>query len=361
MICDLCQEWSRAEERCDQCGHEIRTRPAPPRQEVPAPFPPRGCVPFDHAMAPLRARHHGAIVAVQEWALAAGRPLDRDVAALCLDVLEKDREEEWIRLDRRDVAWLLRGRMHNETSIADTRLPEGWVGDVWTVLRFLVETGRLDPASDPPGPLLEPLQCYGGLDADGWPRPEGVDVDFPCQCYFPHDPDCPPELGQHEVGRDREDGTEFVVRARMVNRSEDVPMSAFGPLTKLARRLRARNSYYIVALDQFFFVGTVPATKRTPELWIYRFAPELRRGFAPVVVDEHGSAFRAKRNRTYKAGFRWQAIDDEQAAWVCGLASWTFDRPRPGDWVPDPDDPDSDDESEAGPPVLVRPPSYGGS
>lgn len=131
-------------------------------------------------------------------------------------------------------------------------------------------------------------------------------------------------------------------------------MSAFRPLSKLARRLRARNSFFIVALDQFFHVGTIPATKRTSLLWIYRFGPEMRRGFDPLVLDEHGNAFLAKRNRSYKAGFRWQPIDDRLAVEVCGLASWTFRRPEPGAWLPDDDDADVGDGPTG---VVVVPPA----
>ena len=331
MICDLCHEDSNAAERCDHCGHRMRVRPASPRQEVPGPFPPRGRRDFGAEMAPLRARHRAELAALAQWTLGEGRPHDADVAALCLDVLDDQRGDGGVRLDRRDVTWMLHGRLRNRASMADTQLPDHWITEVWNVLRFLAVTGRLDPASDPEAALLEPLQCYGGLGADGSPRPEGVDVEFPCQCHLPHDPACPPGLAQHLVGRDRDDGTEFVVHAHVRNRSEDLPMSAFLPLTKLARRLRARNSVFIVALDQFDHVGTVPPTRTTPELWIYRFHPEARRGFDPLVLDEHGNAVEATRNRSYKVGFRWMPIEDRRAIVVCGLASWTFERPAPGE------------------------------
>lgn len=335
--CDLCHEYSTTTERCSECGHRIEARPAPPRQVVPSPLPPRGRQPFGEQMAPRRARHRSELRALAEWALAEGRRYDVDVAALCLDVLRTERpgDDDTIRLDRPSVTRLLGGSLRNRASVADTRLPEDWVCDVWTVLRFLSDTGRLDPVSDPEHALLEPLQCYGGLGTDGWPRAEGVDVSFPCQCYVAHDPTCPPGMAQHIIGRDWGDGTEFLVRAHVHLRSEDVPISAFAPLSKLARRLRTRNSFFIVALDQFVPVGTVPATTRAPELWIYRFQPESRRGFDPLILDEHGFAVRAKRNRSYRSGYRWEQIDDRQAVEVCGLASWTFARPEPGRWVPD--------------------------
>jgi len=196
-------------------------------------------------------------------------------------------------------------------------------------VRFLVATRRLSEDSDPEPALLEPLQCYGGLGADGRPRPEGVDVDFFCQCYLPHDPTCPPGLVQISVGtdwRDREDLFEYVALGRGVPRSVDVPMSAFEPLAKLARRARAQMSMFPFPLDLFDHIGVVPADRRVPELFLYRFTGSSRKGWSPLALDEHGGAWRPVRHRGRRRGFHWKPMDDRSAAHHCGVASWDFDR-----------------------------------
>ena len=91
---------------------------------------------------------------------------------------------------------MMQASMPNRASIVRALMPETWIEDLWSVLRFSVDTDRLTADSDPEHALLEPLQCYGGLDADGMPRPDGIDIDFFCQCYLPHDPACPPGMVQ---------------------------------------------------------------------------------------------------------------------------------------------------------------------
>lgn len=323
FLCDLCEESTSTPEHCSNCGHALR--PVVP-QEVPPPAPPRTFTPFAAAMAVRRADHRSVLAELARLSMAEGRRVDLDVAALCIDVLERERTDVGIHLDRREVNWIMWGSIRNETSIAGTLLPERWMEDLWTVLRFFASTGRLTRDSDPEAALLEPLQCYGGLDADGRPRPDGVDVDFFCQCHRPHDPSCPPDMVQVSLGHDRDEHFEYVVHAHGVPRSVDVPMSAYEPLAKLARRHRAQPSMFTVALDQFDHLGTVPADRRVPQLWLYLFTPARRRGWPPLALDEHGGAWRAKRHRGRRAGFRWVSVDDRGAAHLCGLASWEFDR-----------------------------------
>lgn len=221
-------------------------------------------MPLDDAAAELRTTYRAGLAELAAWSLARGRAVDLDVAALCLDVFERKRTEEGIRLDRRSVNGIMWASIRNSAVALMTSLPETWMEDLWAVLRFHVATGRLTADSDPEPALLEPLQCYGGLGTDGRPRPEGVDVDVFCQCYLPHDPTCPPGMVQISVGNDwsdRRDLFEYVAVGHGVPRSMDVPLSAFEPLAKLARRTRAQPSMFPFFLDLFVHIGTLPAER----------------------------------------------------------------------------------------------------
>lgn len=325
--CNLCEEYTTTPERCSHCGN--RLRPVEPiTQDVP-----RGraltLVSIGEAAMEHRAAHRSVLVEMASWALAHGRALDLDVAAICLDVLEQQRTEHGLRLDRCEVNGIMWGAIRNEAVTLMTSLPEAWMEDLWTVLRFCIATGRLTADSDPEPALLEPLQCYGGLGADGRPRPGGVDVDFFCQCYLPHDPACPPGMVQFSVGRDwgnREDLFEYVALGHGIPRSVDVPRSAFEPLAKLARRSRARPSMFPFFLDLFDHLGILPAERSVPELSLYRFTGSHRKGWPPLALDEHGGAWQATRHRGRRRGFCWKAVSDRSAAHLCGVASWDFDR-----------------------------------
>ena len=325
--CNLCEEHTTTPERCSHCGHRLRPIEPTTRDE------PRGralpLVPLDEAAAGLRTAHRAELAELAAWSLAGGRAIDLDVAAICLDVFERKRTERGIHLDRRSVNGIMWGSIRNQAVALVTSLPETWMEDLWALLRFCVATGRLTADSDPESALLEPLQCYGGLGIDGHPRPEGVDVDFFCQCYLPHDPACPPGMAQISVGHDwsdRDDRFEYVAFGRGVPRSVDVPLSAFEPLAKLARRSRAQPSMFPFFLDLFVHVGTLPAERSVPELWLYRFTGTHRKGWPPLALDEHGGAWRPVRHRGRRRGFRWKPVDDRSAAHLCGLASWDFDR-----------------------------------
>ena len=129
----------------------------------------------------LRGRSPTAARATSTW------------SRLCFPALDWLREPDGLRLDRPDVNGLVYNRVPNEASIRRTILPDDWPVHLWTLVSWLHDTGRIVAGGDCPLPvLLEPLQCYGGLGPDGRLRPPGVDVDFACQCYVPHDPSCPP-------------------------------------------------------------------------------------------------------------------------------------------------------------------------
>lgn len=283
------------------------------------PVQPRGLVPLGAAVAPLRTRHQAALRRFAEWCLAHGRPCDLDAAALCVDALERFREPDGTRLDRPTMNGVLWADVRNATSLLDTRSPEDLPVHLWSVISWLSNESLLHPDSDPLGPLLEPLRCYGGLGADGYPMPEGTDVDFPCQCYIPHDPACPPHLTQHIVGRDPETFSEFIVRAHIRLRSDDPPLSYYEPLVALVRRLRARCSPFELHVDECTYVGRIDAQRGVPELWLFRYDPEARRGFDELVLDGDGRGWAPKADRRRKAGFRWVRVDDRAAVIGAGV------------------------------------------
>lgn len=326
-FCDLCKEYTTTSERCSHCGHHLRPVEGPEAPSGSGPALER--TPLPQAATELRRSHRTTLAELAGWALAGGRTVDLDVAALCLEALERERVDDRLRLDRSSVNGIMWGAVRNEATFLHTSLPDRWMEDLWSVLRFFGSTGRLTADSDPEPALLEPLQCYGGLGADGHPRPDGVDVDFTCQCYLPHDPACPPDMVQMSVGRnrsDRDDLFEFVALGHGVPRSTDVPMSAFEPLAKLARRARAQRSMFPFFLDLFDHIGTLPADRKQPKLWVYRFTGSHRKGWPPLALDEHGGAWRPVRHRGRRRGFHWKPMDDRSAAHHCGVASWDFDR-----------------------------------
>src|SRR4051812_28601892 len=62
-----------------QARREAETRA---RVEQHPPTPPVVLTPFSEAIAPSRREHNGLVVAVTEWCLAEGRPIDPDLIAL---------------------------------------------------------------------------------------------------------------------------------------------------------------------------------------------------------------------------------------------------------------------------------------
>ena len=229
-------------------------------------------------------------------------------------------------------------------------------GIVWGAIRNEITILRDDPARPVDGgPLERPavlrlhrpahcgqrpgvgvaraLQCYGGLGADGHPRPDGVDVPFFCQCYLPHDPACPPDMVQISVGRnwnDRDDLFEYVALGHGVPRSTEVPMSAFQPFGE------ARPPGTCAALDVPLLPRPVrprryaAGRREGAELWVDRFTGSNRKGWPPLALDEHGGGWRPVRHRRRRRGFQWKPMDDRSAAHHCGVASWDFDRAHRG-------------------------------
>ncbi len=322
--CLHCLEFSSLRERCTWCGARIEEGASSP-DVVPLVDPPVSdrppFTPFADAIAPVLAARRREVNAVASWALQNGLPCDRDTVALCLEVLQEFADGGGYVLRRVDVNHVLTCDAHNWSTF-NHAMPSGDVAPaLWVVLHHLQESGALGEGSDPFPTLLEPLQCYGGLGADGRERPEGVDVDFPCQCFHAHDPSCPDGLSCYSIGFDRETLAEFVVHAELVTRSSDPPVSAFEPLFRLTRRLRAAGGVFIPLVEEFSFVGRIPSTKLHPELWMYRLDPVSRRGFPPLVLDEWGGPFATKADRRRKLGYRWVSREDSGAMWGCGVAA----------------------------------------
>jgi hypothetical protein len=290
---------------------------------------PRPTVPFEAVVAPVRARHHGSLRALAEWSMGAGRPVDLDVAALCIEALAEHDGPDGLRLDRATVNWIQWGAVRNLASGLGTLMPEDWNVHLWTTLSWCQAAGRLDPASDPLPILLEPLRCAGGLDEDGRPMPPGVDIDFPCQCYVPYDPSLPTGLAHHIVGRDVDSLVDFLVAIHPQLRGSDPALSSYEPLLRLGRRLRDDDRVIDIDALEWTYVGRADASGSAPELWLYQYAPVARRGFDPLALDAGGHPWHPKPDRRRRAGFRWVAGNDVGTARRAGVPFRPWREPEP--------------------------------
>lgn len=294
-------------------------RPASP--DGPEGRPPPHLVPFGAAAAPLRSAHRDDLRRVVTWALAQGRSGRRDQLAVALELVGQCRTDDGPRLRRPDVAELLGSRFATWCSLAGALIPDDWAEDLWTVVAWLRDTGRLAPGSDPWSALAEPFQCGAGLDGDGRRRTDGGDVDFPCQCALAHDPRCPPDLVQILVGIDwRGDGRPFVAYGTAPVRSVVPPLSVLDPLFAYARLLRADEDPTAVALEDLAWCGRSVADRWAPALTFYRHRDDGSRLGAPLALDDSGSPWATKPDRRRRSGFRWVPIDHPPAAlWRAGL------------------------------------------
>lgn len=284
---------------------------------VPRPAPTRTLTlpPLAAVVAPLRARHHDDICRLAAWSLAHGRPCDRDVAAVCLQAVDEHRRSaDRVLLDRPTVQQILWADVWNISQALGARLPEHWHTELWTILGWLEAEDLLDPRSAPLAVLREPLRCYGRLDEVGQPLPAGVEPDVACQCYIPYDPNLPPGIGQHIVGHHPDTFKPFLARARLRARSETPSLRDLEPLHLLARRLRGDRSPFEIHVEEFSFVGVVPAGKTTPDLWLYRHDAPSRRGFDPLVLDATARAWLPQPDQRFRLGYRWVGASDAVAA-----------------------------------------------
>ena len=202
---------------------------------------------------------------------------------------------------------LVYDRVPNEASIRRTILPDDWPVHLWTLVSWLHDTGRIVAGGDCPLPvLLEPLQCYGGLGPDGRLRPPGVDVDFACQCYVPHDPSCLPGLSQHIVAYDRS-GDPITVRARLRPRSAPTDPACLRPLRALLHLVHGRPPTQ-PELDEFVYLGCIDPDGRVPSLSLYSHLDDESGHRRNLTVDPDGVPWQVKPDRRFRAGFRWAPV-----------------------------------------------------
>jgi hypothetical protein len=271
--------------------------------------------PLAAVVAPLRARHHDLLRRLARWALAHGRPCDLDVAALCLEALDEHRSGNGsgsVLLDRPTVHQILWADVWNSSQMLGALLPEAWPVELWTMLGWLDDEKLLDSRSAPLDVLREPLQCFGGLDGTGHPRPPGTDSEIACQCYVPYDANLPPGLGQLIVGHDPESFEQLLAPAWLRAPSETPSFADLQPLYLFARRLRRERAVFTIHVEEFSFVGVAPTGKRTPELWLYRHEAS-RRGRHPLIVDAAGEAWCPHPDKRFRLGYRWARVSDTVA------------------------------------------------
>jgi hypothetical protein len=300
-----------AEEEEDVIGLDLPAfRPAPVRTVA---RPPLAAV-----AAPIRAKHHESLRRLAAWSLAHGRSCDLDVAALCVDALDRYRSTTGrVLLDRPTVHQIQWADLWNLSQILGTLLPEQWPMDLWTILGWLDDEDLLDPGSAPLAVLREPLRCYGALDETGRPMPEDTEPDIACQCYIPYDPSLPPGIGQHIVGHDPETFEQFLVQARLRPRSTLPTLADLEPLYIFARRLRRERSGIEIHVEEFTFLGVAPADATRSELWLYR-RDATRKSGDPLVLDATGGAWLPQRDRRRRLGYRWVAANDTVAVFRAG-------------------------------------------
>ncbi len=282
--------------------------PLAPSRPVGPVGPPRGQVPLAVAVAPCRARHHADLASVAEWCLASGRSVDLDIAAMAFELLLNRFGGSESPLRRPDVAHLQQIDVPNWCAIADTRWPASVAFNVWSVLTWMDDVGRIPPGSDPLDALREPLRCYGGLDADGCEQPDGSPRDVDCQCYLPFDPTGPAGMIQRVVSQ-----RHLEPLVALVHPPDPSSLDTFehaAPLLRLRKRLRSVDYPIDVEVVDWSFAGRTDAVGTTPPLWLYRHEPSARRGYDLLGLDEDGHVFQVTRDRRRKAGYRWKASPD---------------------------------------------------
>lgn len=121
--CDLCDEYTTTPERCSHCGHPLRPLDPSP-VEVPRSLAVPPPTPFADVAREARVTHQAVLAELASWALAQGRRVDLDVAAVALDVLEEHRTEDGIRLDRQLVSRVTQSGLHNRASMVRALMPD---------------------------------------------------------------------------------------------------------------------------------------------------------------------------------------------------------------------------------------------
>lgn len=304
-------------------------------------------VPLHAAVAPVRARHRGLLRELRTWALANGHAIDGDVAALVLAAAETQGDGDalgrWTRPRVYDTLW---AGLTNWCSLHSCLHPDGEPETMWVYLHFVAATGRLGAGSDALAHLLEPLQCYGGLDADGRRRgPGSARPDFPCQCQLDVVEPTRPGLSRVRTC----DGS--IIELWRPSPAEPVLAAWYGALAAFSRAVRAGGHGWAVPLEDFYVVGRVDAAGRSPEVWMYG----NRETTGDLFVGVDGQAYWLRPDGRRRAGYRFSPLSPVAAAAGAGVLRSSSRRRR---WEWDDDDvPLVDEPSRPGLRVLVTPPA----
>lgn len=144
--------------------------------------------PFElsEAVAPVRGRHRELIDAAVAWQQGRDRQTDPDHFALICAAAEhaSDPDIAPTRWTRTGTYGAVRCDVPNWCASHGCEWPDAMVDAMWEWLTFLHATGRLDRGSDPLAELRKPLTCYGWLDQDGRPLPEGASRTVECECFL---------------------------------------------------------------------------------------------------------------------------------------------------------------------------------
>jgi hypothetical protein len=140
------------------------------------------------ALGPIREVYSHLLTPAAVW--QEGRPRRTDTDHFALICVATDSgfcgDATPTRWSRTEVYQVLRCNIPNWCSLHRCLWPAELPEAMWDWFDFLTDTGRLDSASDPPAELRKPLQCYGGLDDRGRPRPDDVPRAIPCECHLPY-------------------------------------------------------------------------------------------------------------------------------------------------------------------------------
>jgi hypothetical protein len=140
------------------------------------------------AVGPARERHRELIEAARAWQAGHERPTDPDLFAMICAAADEDWDVDLTptRWERTGVASIARCGIPNWCSRERCEWPDGHLEAMWRWFDFLLDTGRMDPRSDPVAELRKPLACYGGFDQRGHALPPGAPRQIACECHLPY-------------------------------------------------------------------------------------------------------------------------------------------------------------------------------
>src|SRR3954471_17014465 len=290
--------------------------------------------PLDVAVAPARAKFHTLFSQLAEWSLARGRPVDADVAALVLAVADEIIDGGPLgRWTRPWVNTLLCAGLTNWCSFHGCLRPDGECETLWELLHFLDDTGRLHEQSDALCRLLEPLRCYGGLNASGV-RPAVPELpDFPCQCFLDVVPPSKPGLSRTNTNED------IIIELWRPARSEPPLVSWYRALARFSKTVRREQLPWLVHMEDFEVVGQVQPHGRSVGAWMYRHLET----HGELFLDDGGQPYLLRPDSRRKVGYRLMPTEARAAGWRADLPMHAVrDRsslyPPDDDWDGDPCD-----------------------